>query len=427
MKVMCMRWSRALGLVSLSLCMPLLVAPSPDTKIPLVHKTKYAMGTVYEIAAFDESPDHASAAIDKAFAEIVRLDNMLSNYKPDASTQVEIFRKMALLKANDERARKVIRSGRVVMTYYSYRGQEVIPAAMSVNLADKDYVCTIYRGIHDMVSKDMPLRPLWAEIAGRVNGTCKGKGGPMHLTHPASGVMVTTGVVGSSMPIANGLALAAKLDKSRRVAVAYFGDGASNIGAFHESLNLASVWKLPVIFVCQNNGFAEHTRYENGTAVDFIAKRAIGYSMPGFTVNGNDPFEMYAAANQAINRARDGEGPTLLECKTLRFLGHVFGGNQNAANQGLGQVTGIGQQNAGQLMAILAPMVMAALANHVQNQGLNPGGLGGLLTQQSQQIQQGGGLVGGLLNAVLSHGGGNLDLSHLVQGAGGLLGAFARR
>jgi len=109
------------------------------------------------------------------------------------------------------------------------------------------------------------------------------------------------------------------------------------------------------------------------------------------------------------------------------ILGHVFGGNQNAANQGLGQVTGLGQQNAGQLMAILAPMVMAALANHVQNQGLNPGGLGGMLAQQSQQIQQGGGLVGGLLNAVLNHGGGNLDLSHLVQGAGGLLGAFARR
>lgn len=244
---------------------------------------------------------------------------------PSAEAQRDIYRRMVRIERNDDGIRRAIKTGRLQMPYYSARGQEVIPATISTNLNAEDQICTIYRGIHDMVAKDMPLRPLWAEIAGRVNGTCKGKGGPMHLTHPESGVMVTTGIVGSSMPIANGLALAAKLDKSRRVAIAYFGDGASNIGAFHESLNLASIWKLPVVFVCQNNGFAEHTRYENGTAVDFIAKRAIGYSMPGFTVDGNDPFEMYAAAHAAINRARDGEGPTLLECKTFRFLGHVFG------------------------------------------------------------------------------------------------------
>ena len=176
-----------------------------------------------------------------------------------------------------------------------------------------------------MVAKDMPLRPLWAEISGRVDGTCKGKGGPMHLTHPETGVMVTTGIVGSSMPIANGFGWAALLDGSKEVTVAYFGDGASNIGAFHESLNLASLWKLPVIFVCQNNRFAEHTRYENGTAVDQISKRAIGYGMPGYTIDGNDPFEMYAYAHAAIERARAGEGPTLLECMTFRFHGHVFG------------------------------------------------------------------------------------------------------
>jgi TPP-dependent pyruvate/acetoin dehydrogenase alpha subunit len=244
---------------------------------------------------------------------------------PSAETLRDIYRRMVRIERNDDGIRRAIKTGRLQMPYYSSRGQEVIPASISANLNAEDQICTIYRGIHDMVAKDMPLRPLWAEIAGRVNGTCKGKGGPMHLTHPESGVMVTTGIVGSSMPIANGLALAAKLDKSRRVAIAYFGDGASNIGAFHESLNLASIWKLPVVFVCQNNGFAEHTRYENGTAVDFIAKRAIGYSMPGYTVDGNDPFEMYAAAHAAINRARDGEGPTLLECKTFRFLGHVFG------------------------------------------------------------------------------------------------------
>ncbi len=211
------------------------------------------------------------------------------------------------------------------MPYYSPKGQEVIPSAVSVNLTDDDRICTIYRGTHDMLAKGVPLRDLWAEMAGRMTGTCKGKGGPMHVTHPASGAILTTGIVGSSMPIANGLAWAAKLSGSGRVTVAYFGDAASNIGAFHESLNLASIWKLPVVFVCQNNRFGEHTRYENATSVDKISKRAAGYTMPGVTVDGNDPFAMYAAAREAINRAREGEGPTLIEAMTFRFYGHVFG------------------------------------------------------------------------------------------------------
>lgn len=244
---------------------------------------------------------------------------------PDAAKQLDIFRRVLRIERNDDATRAQIRRGRITAPYYSARGQEVIPATISSLLNADDKICTIYRGIHDMVAKDMPLRPLWAEICGRVDGTCKGKGGPMHLTHPETGVMVTTGIVGSSMPIANGFAWAALLDGTKQVTVAYFGDGASNIGAFHEALNLASVWKLPVIFVCQNNGFAEHTRYENGTSVDFVAKRAIGYGMPGFTVDGNDPFDMYAHAHAAIERARAGEGPTLLECKTFRFMGHVFG------------------------------------------------------------------------------------------------------
>lgn len=244
---------------------------------------------------------------------------------PDHKTQIEIFRRMTLISKNDEAARKAIRTGRLVMPYYSPKGQEVIPSSMSVNLNDDDQICTIYRGTHDMLAKGVPLKDLWAEMAGRVTGTCKGKGGPMHITHPASGAILTTGIVGSSMPIANGLAWAHKLDGSRRVAVAYFGDGASNIGAFHESLNMASLWKLPVIFVCQNNRYCEHTAYSVVTAVDQISKRAIGYGMPGITVDGNDPFAMYAAANEAVNRARNGEGPTLIEAMTFRFYGHVFG------------------------------------------------------------------------------------------------------
>lgn len=244
---------------------------------------------------------------------------------PDGPTQVEIFRKMALLKANDERSRKVITTGRLVMPYYSYRGQEVIPAAMAVNLRDTDYLCTIYRGIHDMLAKGLPLNDLWAEIAGRVDGTCKGKGGPMHLTDVKHGIMVTTGIVGASMPIANGLAWASQLRGQDRVAVATFGDGASNIGAFHESLNLAAVWKLPTIFLCQNNRWGEHTSYAKATGAASIADRGVAYGIPGVKVDGNDPIAMYNAMREAVDRARAGEGPTLIEAMTFRFHGHVFG------------------------------------------------------------------------------------------------------
>jgi pyruvate dehydrogenase E1 component alpha subunit len=253
---------------------------------------------------------------------------------PPRAVLVEMYRRMALIKLNDERFRAVIKAGKIVAPYYSPRGQEVIPVAVSVSLTDEDYICTIYRGIHDMLAKGVPMKLLWAEIAGKVTGTCKGKGGPMHVTHPATGVMVTTGIVGSSMPIANGLALAAQVLGEKRVAVAYFGDGASNIGAFHESLNMAAVWKLPVVFVCQNNRYGEHTRYEVTTAAHRIADRADGYRIPGVHVDGNDPLAMYAAAKKAIERARAGEGPTLIEAMTFRFFGHVFGDQDGYMGKG---------------------------------------------------------------------------------------------
>ncbi|WP_244201414.1 thiamine pyrophosphate-dependent dehydrogenase E1 component subunit alpha [Paraburkholderia rhynchosiae] len=232
---------------------------------------------------------------------------------------------MVLIKLNDERFRSIIKSGKLAMTYYSPRGQEVIPSALSVHLTNDDYLCTIYRGIHDMLAKGVPSKLLWAELAGRATGTCKGKGGPMHVTHPGSGVMVTTGIVGSSMPIANGLALAAQIRGEKRIAVATFGDGASNIGAFHEALNLASLWKLPVIFLCQNNRYAEHTPYATGTSIGRIADRGAAYGMPSIHVDGNDPILMWQAAGEAVARAREGGGPTLIEAMTFRFHGHVFG------------------------------------------------------------------------------------------------------
>lgn len=250
----------------------------------------------------------------------------MENYpKPDNATLLEIYRKASLIRHNDERVIKAMMAGQLVTPYYSPAGQEIIPAALSVSLNDGDKLATIYRGTHDMLAKGFPLEPLWAELAGRVTGSCKGKGGTMHLTHPETGCMVTTGVVGSSMPIATGLGWAAKLDGRGHVAVANFGDGAANIGAFHESLNLAALWKLPVIFVCQNNRYSEHTAFANATAVEKLSTRAAGYGMVGVTVDGNDAEAMYGAAKIAIDRARAGEGPTLIEALTFRFNGHLIG------------------------------------------------------------------------------------------------------
>ena len=243
----------------------------------------------------------------------------------DTATLLAMYEKATLIKQTDERIRGLLGSGALTISYYSPRGQEIVAAATALSLRPEDYVVTTYRGAHDQIAKGLPLRLLFAELFGKSTGACKGKGGSMHITHPESGIMLTTGVVGSGLPIANGLALASQLRDDGRVTVVNFGDGATNIGAFHESLNLASLWKLPVVFLCQNNGYAEHTTYANGTTSRDVADRAQSYQIPGVTVDGNDPAAMFGAARDAIEHARTGAGPTLLEAKTFRFMGHFYG------------------------------------------------------------------------------------------------------
>lgn len=241
----------------------------------------------------------------------------------------QIYRKAMLIHRTDERFRSLLMSGRIMMAYYPVRGQEVLAAAAMSALNKDDYLVTTYRGLHDSLAKGVPSRLLWAEYLGRATGTCKGKGGPMHLTHPETGVMVTTGVVGSGLPIANGLAMSSQEHGNGRVTIVCFGDGASNIGAFHESLNMASLWKLPVIFLCQNNQFAEHTAYSAGTSAARIVDRAAGYGLRGVHVNGNDPVAMFKAARDAAEHARRGDGPTLIEAETFRMLPHIFGSDDS--------------------------------------------------------------------------------------------------
>ena len=245
--------------------------------------------------------------------------------RPDCDTLIEIYRKTVLINRTDERFRSLLMEGKLAIVYYPVRGQEVLSAAMMTALRPDDYLITTYRGVHDQLAKGIPSKLLWAECAGRVTGTCKGKGGPMHITHPETGVMVTTGVVGSGLPIANGLALASQNKGDGRVTVVSFGDGAANIGAFHEAMNMAQLWKLPIIFLCQNNLFGEHTAFADHTATPSIVDRAAGYGMKGVKTDGNDPVAMYRTALEAVERARAGEGPTLIEAMTFRMLGHLFG------------------------------------------------------------------------------------------------------
>jgi len=237
----------------------------------------------------------------------------------------DIFVRTMRVARADEKFRSLLMTGKLASIYYTMRGQELVSAAMMAALEPTDYVVTTYRGQHDQIAKGVPLKPLFAEIFGKATGTCRGKGGSMHITHPESGIMVTTGVVGSGLPIANGLALSSQNRGDGRVTVACFGDGASNIGAFHEALNMAQLWRLPVLFLCQNNRYAEHTAFADHTKVDSIVARASGYGMKGVRVDGNDAEAMYGVALEAVGRARAGEGPTLIEAMCYRMMGHFFG------------------------------------------------------------------------------------------------------
>lgn len=237
----------------------------------------------------------------------------------------DIFVRTMRVARADEKFRSLLMTGKLASIYYTMRGQELVSAAMMAALKSTDYVVTTYRGQHDQIAKGVPLKPLFAEIFGKVTGTCRGKGGSMHITHPESGIMVTTGVVGSGLPIANGLALSSQNRGDGRVTVVCFGDGATNIGAFHEALNMAQLWSLPVVFLCQNNRYGEHTAFADHTKVDSIVTRASSYGMKGVKVDGNDAEAMYGTALEAVERARSGEGPTLIEAMCYRMMGHFFG------------------------------------------------------------------------------------------------------
>lgn len=236
-----------------------------------------------------------------------------------------LYELMVLMKAADDRLSKGIGTGEFMCVYWPSRGQEAIAAAMGVALRPDDQLVTTYRGLHDLIGKGVPLEEIYGEMMGRTVGASRGKGGTMHIANPDVGVMLSTGIVGAGPPVAVGLAMAAKRKGSDRVTVVSFGDGATNTGSFHEAANMAALWDLPVVFVCQNNLYAEMTPTADTMKLEHVADRAAGYGMPGVRVDGNDPLAVKSALDEALRRARAGEGPTFIECVTFRFRGHYFG------------------------------------------------------------------------------------------------------
>jgi pyruvate dehydrogenase E1 component alpha subunit len=233
-----------------------------------------------------------------------------------------MYRKMVEIRLFEEKVFELYGQNLVPGTIHLYAGEEAVAVGICTALTKTDYVTSTHRGHGHCVAKGADLKRTMAEILGKKTGYCKGKGGSMHIADFSIGMLGATAVVGAGLPIAVGAGLSAKLRKTDQVVACFFGEGASNQGTFHESLNMASVWKLPVVFVCENNLYAMGTRQSRVMNIENVADRAGAYGIEGLVVDGNDVLAVYEAACHAVERARKGEGPALIECKTYRRKGH---------------------------------------------------------------------------------------------------------
>ena len=241
---------------------------------------------------------------------------------------LEMYRTMRLIRLFEETAVAYFKQGIVIGNMHMYVGEEAIATGVCKNLTKEDYVASTHRCDGHLIAKGADVNKMMAELMGRITGNCGGRAGKMHQSAPEVGLLSANGIVGASESLGAGHALYCSLYAPGRVSVAFFGDGGGNQGAFHESINVAALWKLPVIFICENNHYAISTSVQTSTAMGTFYQRAAGYGIPGVLVNGNDVLEVYAAAKTAVERARRGEGPTLIECDTYRFRGHHEGDEQ---------------------------------------------------------------------------------------------------
>ncbi len=243
----------------------------------------------------------------------------------DRERALRIYATMNRIRKFEEKAVQLFESNKLRGSVHLYIGEEAIAATVGSRMTDQDYITSTHRGHGHAIAKGATLDRALAELMGKATGYCKGRGGSMHIADLEKGNLGANAIVGGGVPIAVGGALAQKMKGEKHFTVAFFGDGASNQGTVHESMNLASLWKLPIIFICENNGFGISVPTWQSTSVKDVSVRAAGYDMPGETVDGNDVLAIDAALDRAIKRALAGEGPTYLECKTYRWRGHWTG------------------------------------------------------------------------------------------------------
>ena len=237
----------------------------------------------------------------------------------------DMYVKMRRIRDFESTAAKLFAEGKIPGFVHLYLGEEAIAPAVCECLRDDDFITSTHRGHGHIIAKGGDLNLMMAELFGRETGYCKGKGGSMHIADRDKGILGANGIVGAGHCIACGAGLSAKIRGTDQVCVCFFGDGSTNQGTFHESLNMASIWKLPIIFVCENNHYGISMSQDRHQAIKDVADRGAAYNIPGIAVDGNDPMAVYEAASEAVARARAGKGPTLLECKTYRQHGHFEG------------------------------------------------------------------------------------------------------
>lgn len=237
----------------------------------------------------------------------------------------QFYETMTTIRFFETKVEEKFLAGEIPGFVHLYIGEEAIAAGVMANLSREDYIQSTHRGHGHTIAKGADIKRMMAEIFGKKEGYCKGKGGSMHIADFSIGMLGANGVVGGGLSLATGAALAAKMQGKDTLATVFFGDGAANRGTFHEAINMAAVWSLPIIFVCENNQYASTTPYRTVTSVENISDRAGGYGIPGITVDGNDVFAVYEAARSFAERVRKGMGPALLECRTYRVKGHFVG------------------------------------------------------------------------------------------------------
>lgn len=236
--------------------------------------------------------------------------------------KLKMYKDMLRIRFFEDKVNELVRKGELFGFYHLYTGQEAVAVGVCSALNQDDYITSTHRGHGHVIAKGLKLDRMVAELMGKAEGYNKAKGGSMHLASPEFGILGANGIVGAGLPIATGAALSSKLLKNNRVAVCFFGDGASNQGTFHEAVNIASAFNLPCIYVCENNLYGVGTKQRNVRKIENIADRSAAYDIPGVIVDGNDVEAVYNNAKEAVERARKGEGPTLIECKTYRWGGH---------------------------------------------------------------------------------------------------------